>query len=129
MDPVQLVKILMVPTATAVVTVGVCVFLVLRHLSKWRQEVLHAVIREVRKDLSGDGVQVKGPVVVSPEDNFVPRSVIEMQNRNTDGRICDLTGRVERLERRLDQDILRLHERVDEMPHRVVELLKPLLLK
>lgn len=129
MDVVGIVKLVLAPTAAAAVVTLVAVAALLRYLGQWRKELLSAIVIEVKRDLSGKSpeVRIAQPLTTRTDDPFVPKSVCDLHHSQFEGRVTDLTGRVERLERKLDQDITRLHERVDEMPQRVVELLKPLL--
>lgn len=129
MDLVQLIKILLAPSAAAAVITFVAVVLLLRYMEGWRKAMLKTLTEEVKKDLAEKTpeVRVASPLVTEHADPFIKKSVCDLHHRQFDGRLGDLTGRVERLERKLDQDITRLHERVDELPQRMVEVLKPLL--
>lgn len=129
MDAVSLLKLILAPTAAAAVITLVAMVLLLRYLGQWRRELLAAITIEVKRDLSGGApeVRVSSPLVTKGDDPCITKSVCDLHHLGFNGRLVDLSGRVERLERKLDLDIARLHERVDELPQRMVELLKPLL--
>lgn len=129
MDVISLLKLVLAPTAASAVITLVAVVLLLRYLGQWRKELLAAIVVEVKRDMSGTApeVRIQTPLVTKSDDPYVQKSVCDLHHRQFSGRVDDLTGRVERLERKLDNDITRLHERVDELPQRMVELLKPLL--
>lgn len=130
MEILQIVKMLVAPSLVAAVVALVAVALLLRYLEQWRGRMLSTIADEVKRDISADHtpeVRIHTPLVTKSDDPYVQKSVCDLHHRQFSGRVDDLAGRVERLERKLDQDITRLHERVDELPQRMVELLKPLL--
>jgi hypothetical protein len=129
MDVLNLFTTLVAPTAIATLTVGVAAFLLIRHLNNWRTELLRGIAVEVKRDIASGApeVRVSSPLMTEVSDPFMTKSVCDLHHHQYDARLTGLTTRVERLEHKLDNDIRRLHERVDELPHRMVEMLKPLL--
>jgi len=129
MEFLELIKVLGAPAAVSVVTVVVAMVVLVRYLEKWRTELLSGLVVEVKRDLKNGApeVRITSPLITSPEDVPVRKSVFDLHHHHIDDHIRGLNSRVERLERKLDDDVKRLHERVDELPQRIIELLKPLL--
>lgn len=129
MDVLSLIKTLAAPAAVAGLTTIVAVVLLLRYLEGWRKELLTGLAFEIKRDLSTGApeVRVSSPLVTEASDPYVKMSVCELHHTHIGGRVNDLNSRVERLERKLDDDVKRLHERVDQLPQRIFELLKPFL--
>jgi len=116
MEFLQIIKVLAAPAAVSVVSVVVAMLLLVRYLERWRRDLLKGIAVEVRRDIA-----------TGEDDPFVSRSVLDLHNRRFDVRLGDVTARVERIERKLDADITRLHERIDDLPQRMLALIKPLL--
>lgn len=114
----ELLRYIGAPLGVAAVASIVAVWLILRHLEKWRGEVLRTIAREVRGELSESVVPVR------PDDPPVPSSVCALLRGNQTVRMDAMEQRVASLETRHNEAVKRINERLDELPHRVVQLLR-----
>jgi tetrahydromethanopterin S-methyltransferase subunit G len=124
---------LLSPASMSVISVLILVGVFLLRMESARRQMFDLVADEVAKRNRPERpkeVDIKQPFIVSSDDPSVRRSACLLHMTQVDNRVSDLSGRVERLERKLDFDIQRLHQRVDEIngridaiPDRVVHLM------
>lgn len=80
------------------------------------------LVQRVRGDASRVSVGPQ-PLVVSPDDPPITRSIYEAHGRQTEAQIAELRGRLDRHESKSDEALRRIHERIDELPSRIIALL------
>lgn len=109
------------PTLAALLAIGG----VLWRIERGRKELLATITEEVTRNLGKPAprVEVQSPLLTRPDDELVRSSTCALHRHGKLTEIAAVRERVDRLERRLDDDIKRLHERIDDLPTRVVELI------
>lgn len=118
-------KELLSPSALPVLLVLGALIVLLIRMERGRAEMIRTIASEVRR-MNAEAehlLPIKQPFVVSPEDPPVARSACVLHMKSLQARIDELSRRVDRSDNQFHDDVKRLHERIDEIPARVIALL------
>jgi hypothetical protein len=114
------------PAAVTMVTMLVGLLVIVRKFEAGRKEMINLIADEVNRrnqPAAPTEVNLKQPFLVTPEDPPTTRSACATHAKHFERAISEVSVRVDRLERRWDDDIKRVHDRIDEIPARVISLL------
>lgn len=118
-------KELLSPSAIPVLLVLAAVVVLFIRFERGRADMIKTIAGEVRRmnSESEQPLPIKQPFVVTPDDPPVLRSACRLHMKGCELRIDELGRRFDRSDEQYRDDVKRLHERIDEIPARVIALL------
>lgn len=123
----EFLKEVLSPSAFVVVAVLAALAWLMWRLERGREQLVEALSAEVRRRTAtvspAPEVRVQTPLMTAMEDPPVRHSECDLHRSRSTGDMMEMRARLERMERRLDEDIRRLHDRIDDLPGRIIELL------
>lgn len=118
-------KDLLSPSSLSVLLVLAALLAVMMRFEALRKAMVRSVADEANRQANPapQPISVKQPFVVAPEDPPMTRSACTFHMQAMQSQIAELARRLDRREQSWDADVKRIHDRIDEIPARVIALL------
>jgi hypothetical protein len=118
-------KELLSPSALPVLILLAALAVAFVRFERAKKDMIGIIAEEVKRRGTPEPlpVSLKSPFIVSADDPPVKVSACTLHMQAVEGRVTEVRCRLDRIEGGMREDVKRIHERIDEIPARVIALL------